>query len=154
MRHAAADLEFGETPAMLATRSDAFETYDLEMPADSVPINTEIAATIQGIQTPSPPRPRKPTAPECGKKRQTGTTRPRPNGLAHSANGRACLSGCIDVRTAVKPPGTCARVDSTSHSSRGRNTCAAQIKDAIYPRVIRFGLPSNGIRVEMHPLDA
>jgi len=48
MRHAAADLEF-ETAAMLRDEISRLEAYDLEMPADSVPINSEIAATIKGM---------------------------------------------------------------------------------------------------------
>jgi excinuclease ABC subunit B len=48
MRHAAADLEF-ETAAMLRDEISRLETYDLDMPADSVPINSEIAATIKGM---------------------------------------------------------------------------------------------------------
>jgi excinuclease ABC subunit B len=48
MRHAAADLEF-ETAAMLRDEISRLEAYDLDMPADSVPINSEIAATIKGM---------------------------------------------------------------------------------------------------------
>ncbi len=48
MRHAAADLEF-ETAAMLRDEISRLEAYDLDMPADSLPINTEIAASIKGM---------------------------------------------------------------------------------------------------------
>jgi len=48
MRHAAADLEF-ETAAMLRDEISRLEAYDLDMPVDSVPINSEIAATIKGM---------------------------------------------------------------------------------------------------------
>ena len=48
MRHAAADLEF-ETAAMLRDEISRLEAYDLDMPADAVPINSEIAATIKGM---------------------------------------------------------------------------------------------------------
>jgi len=48
MRHAAADLEF-ETAAMLRDEISRLEAYDLDMPADSFPINSEIAATIKGM---------------------------------------------------------------------------------------------------------
>ena len=58
MRHAAADLEF-ETAAMLRDEIGRLETYDLEMPADSVPINTEIAATIQGMPDALAPKAKK-----------------------------------------------------------------------------------------------
>ena len=58
MRHAAADLEF-ETAAMLRDEIGRIEAYDLEMPANSVPINTEIAATIQGMPTALSPRAKK-----------------------------------------------------------------------------------------------
>ena len=87
MRHAAADLEF-ETAAMLRDEIGRLEAYDLEMPADSVPSTQKSQPRFKACQTPSPPRPRKPTAPSIpARKRQTGTTRPRPNGLAHSTNG-------------------------------------------------------------------
>ena len=58
MRHAAADLEF-ETAAMLRDEIGRIEAYDLEMPANAVPINTEIAATIQGMPTALSPRAKK-----------------------------------------------------------------------------------------------
>jgi excinuclease ABC subunit B len=58
MRHAAADLEF-ETAAMLRDEIGRIEAYDLEMPANAVPINTEIAATIQGMPTALAPRAKK-----------------------------------------------------------------------------------------------
>lgn len=48
MRHAAADLEF-ETAAMLRDEISRLEAFDLDMPADSVPINSDIAATIKGM---------------------------------------------------------------------------------------------------------
>ena len=58
MRHAAADLEF-EIAAMLRDEIGRLEAYDLEMPADSVPINTEIAATIQGMPDALAPKAKK-----------------------------------------------------------------------------------------------
>ena len=58
MRHAAADLEF-EFAAMLRDEIGRLEAYDLEMPADSVPINTESAATIQGMPDALAPKAKK-----------------------------------------------------------------------------------------------
>jgi excinuclease ABC subunit B len=48
MRGAAADLEF-ETAAMLRDEIKRLESYDLDMPVDTVPINPEIAATIKSV---------------------------------------------------------------------------------------------------------
>ena len=58
LRHAAADLEV-EPAAMLRDEIGRLEAYDLEMPADSVPINTEIAATIQGMPDALAPKAKK-----------------------------------------------------------------------------------------------
>jgi excinuclease ABC subunit B len=58
MRHAAADLEF-ETAAMLRDEISRLEAYDLDMPADSVPINSEIAATIKGMPGAMAPKAKK-----------------------------------------------------------------------------------------------
>jgi excinuclease ABC subunit B len=48
MRTAAADLEF-ETAALMRDEIKRLEAYDLDMPADAAPINTEIAASIQSV---------------------------------------------------------------------------------------------------------
>jgi len=63
MRHAAADLEF-ETAAMLRDEISRLEAYDLDMPADSVPINSEIAATIKGIPGALAPKAKKTYGPQ------------------------------------------------------------------------------------------
>ena len=63
MRHAAADLEF-ETAAMLRDEISRLEAYDLEMPADSLPINVEIAATIKGMPNSLAPKAKKANRPQ------------------------------------------------------------------------------------------
>lgn len=71
MRHAAADLEF-ETAAMLRDEISRLEAYDLDMPADSVPINSEIAATIKGMPGALTPKAKKTYgSQQRGKKKST-----------------------------------------------------------------------------------
>ena len=75
MRHAAADLEF-ETAAMLRDEISRLEAYDLDMPADSVPINSEIAATIKGMPGALAPKAKKTYgAQQRGKKKGKGGRR-------------------------------------------------------------------------------
>ncbi len=57
MRHAAADLEF-ETAAKLRDEIRRLEGYDLDMPASAAPLDTEVAAMIDGAPGRVPARPR------------------------------------------------------------------------------------------------